>query len=260
MSLMKWPHRPHRSVPSRSEAEDLAMEVRRIWRAGAPDAPLRDLSGICRAGRFRVIERTLSAAAGGGEALLSPEPHNRFEIWVDPEPRGGWDRVPASRRPALRRHRIRFRVAHEIAHSFFYDRGSEAPVRLVPDSDAQEQFADNFARALLLPRVAIGDQPLMPKDVVRLQRRYDVSLEVAVRAVASAQPRRRWGLLFCSFDQGPSRLHEQWSSGPLPCALAALAPYAQPGAHNASPELADGLCVAYLPGRAQLVWTAPLGA
>jgi hypothetical protein len=128
--------------------------------------------------------------------MLLPQPANRFRIWVDPTPPGGWARIDAAVRPILRRHRLRFRVAHEIAHSFFYQRGSGVPRRAVPDSPEQEDFADVFARALLVPAYAARATKPTVEDIVALHERYDVSLQVAVRAVAEINPGLSAALLY----------------------------------------------------------------
>jgi hypothetical protein len=92
--------------------------------------------------------------------------------------------------PALRdevsRHRVRFVIAHELAHTLFYWRGGGTPERMVKDSKVQELFCDALASALLVPRTAAATAALRPESVVELHQRYDVSMEVAARALISA--------------------------------------------------------------------------
>lgn len=79
----------------------------------------------------------LAAERGGLEAALLPNVRHRFVIvcdtWVSPhEP----ERIP-------------FRIAHELAHTFFYDWEHTPPKRVAPASAAQEAFCDEFASALI---------------------------------------------------------------------------------------------------------------
>ena len=56
----------------------------------------------------------------------------------------------------------------------------------MPDSPRQEAFCDTFSRALLVsPRAAVAAQPTADA-VVRLSKRFDVSLQVAGRALSAA--------------------------------------------------------------------------
>jgi IrrE N-terminal-like domain len=178
---------------------------------GHGDEALRSFAAICRAGRLRISQATLSAAAGQQEALLIPLDDDRFGISVDPTPRGGWAGVRRELRPELRRHRYRFRVAHEIAHTLFYDRGGVRPRRLLPGSAEEEQFCDEFARALLVPPRALRRTRPSASSIVALHRRYAVSLEVAARAMASA----RAGLRITLWYQRHDVWDIQWTNASL---------------------------------------------
>lgn len=174
-------------VPPISEASLFAAEVRAaVLPADRISDTLPNFRRISRAGRFEVSQEILSGAAGQQEALLVPLDNDRFGICVDPTPRGGWSRVSPTLRVEVRRHRFRFRVAHEIAHTFFYDRTSTRPRRLLPGSAEEEAFCDEFARSLLLPREIAAQERPSADSVMALHCRYDVSVELAARAVASA--------------------------------------------------------------------------
>ncbi len=156
-----------------------------------------------------MLERSpLRGAHGGLQALLVPR-RAHFDVVVDTEPRGGWAQVGDDLRADLDRHRLRFRAAHEIGHSFFYERAAGGIVRRVPDSDEQERFCDAYARALLVPpNVAAALSPT-PGSVLELQLRYDVSVELAARALGDAHPEAPIWLLV-EPDDGP--VFVQWRS------------------------------------------------
>jgi hypothetical protein len=186
----------------------LAELVRRA--AGQRGDGSADLRSICAQARARVRVGRLGGSEGGQEAMLAPLPGNRFGICVDPTPPGGWQRVPARLRPQLKRQRVRFRVGHELPHIFFYSRRGDTPRRHVFDSAAQEEFCDAFSRELLVPRRLARRAHASPGGVLELQATCDVSLELAARAVAAAQPGLRVALWF---DQpGRERLTLQWAS------------------------------------------------
>jgi hypothetical protein len=208
-----WPHTLYTSVPNRSATRRLAERVRRVVHQDNADGAATDLASICRTGRFRVHERRLDAAGGGPEAMLSPERRDRFDVWVDPTPRGGWTHIPQALRPTLRRQRVRFRVAHEIGHSFFFRRTDGEPCRVLRDSPEQEAFADDFARMLLVPPAAVARTPPIPRVIVSLQKRFDVSLEVAVRAFAALHPDVAVALLLWAEGSEPASNHLtiQWA-------------------------------------------------
>jgi hypothetical protein len=190
-------------VPPACDAASVAAEVRfRLMPPGRADEPLRNFRRLASRGRFEISEETLSAAAGYDEALLIPLDGDRFAICIDPTPRGGWHRIRPHLRTALRRQRFRFRVAHEIGHTLFYDRGGDRPRRLFDGSEREERFCDEFARSLLLPTNAARKCPPTPAAVLRLQQEYDVSLEVAVRAVAAAEPGRQAALWYTQLGEG----------------------------------------------------------
>jgi hypothetical protein len=201
----QWPEITLRAVPPVGHAAALAMELRLA--AGIGEAPLGPMETLCALGGVLVRETSLRGARGGLEATLVTR-REGFEVTVDAEPRGGWGNVPAHLRDGLRRHRLRFRVAHELAHTLFYDRSGNRPQRLVPNSEEQELFCDEFARALLIPPAVIPPRLTDPRAVVELSRQYDVSLEVAARAAAASCCHLWFGLYVYSSGQ----INPQWLS------------------------------------------------
>lgn len=192
-----------------SHAAVLAAEVRRaILGRALVDAPLRDFDAFCRAGGFAIRPARLLPEQGGKQALLIPKAGDAFDIRIDPTPRHGWDGVDPQLRKDLERHRARFLIAHEMAHSFFFTRGRGAPRRQGSAGRAEEAFCDEFARWLLVPhRVAESASPTAA-EIARLQQCFDVSLEVAARAVAAAQ--ELW--IGIGLVDGSHSVSRQWSS------------------------------------------------
>lgn len=181
-------------VPKPDEVPDLAARLRRNWGLG-PDIRL-DVEQACANLGIDFEERSLRGCWGGAQGLLLPNRHG-FTIEVDPEPRGGWASVVPPLRSSLRRHRSRFLACHELAHTLFYRPGSAGPERLVFDSSRQEAFCDELARSLLIPPAVAREQFFGPATIVKLQRRFDVSMELAVRSAVAAHAGRRvaWLLL-----------------------------------------------------------------
>jgi hypothetical protein len=205
-----WPTLDVGGVPEDDVAVTLAERVRSAV-LGETYAPLLDLQPLTRRGRFRVSVERLSAADGGMEACLTPDADDSFDIVVDPEPPGGWRPHHDGLREDIRRHRWRFRIGHEVAHSFFFDRVSgQLPRRRVPDSPEQERFCDVFAGALLLPPRVVARTEPTPENIMGLQRGYDVSLHLAVRTFSDTHPTHAFVLLYT--DEERPYLRPQWMS------------------------------------------------
>jgi hypothetical protein len=195
---------------------------------------------------------------GGAQGFLVPQEEGGFRIEVDPEPAGGWKSVAPGLRRSLERHRKRFLVAHELAHTLFFEAGPQGPRRLVLDGARQEEFCDEFARALLVPEEIAAQLPFAPESVVELQRRFDVSIELALRGLAAAHDGIGWLLV-----QREDKTLIQWdSAGPNRTArsLGALRKLARRAAQTAGevtmPLGRDGYGRAlHLTGREQAIVT-----
>jgi hypothetical protein len=168
------------------------------------------MGALLRIGGFDLEIRKLRSAEGGLQALLLPCARGRFRLLVDSEPRGGWHSVEPALRDELARHRTRFRIAHELAHSFFYERVAEGPRRRVADSEQQERFCDEFARALLVPPEVPARLAASPEDIVHVHRVYDVSVEVAARVFARAWPTTAIWVVLADDSGEPNRV--QWQA------------------------------------------------
>lgn len=103
--------------------------------------------------------------------------------------------------PNRPRGRLRFSVAHEIAHALFPDvveqprhRTSSGSVQGLIDSDdwELELICDVIAAELLLPEQAVNGILNVDPDIdflMEIRRRWDVSTEALLRRVTSASPR-----------------------------------------------------------------------
>jgi hypothetical protein len=111
--------------------------------------------------------------------------------------------------------RQRFSIAHELGHTFFYDR-SARPARRLPQrvSVREEQFCDVFAGELLAPAAAIPSSPSL-EDVIRLADELTVSQQVIARQMLR-HGRFGWqAILFLSRPEqrvdGRDELRVRWS-------------------------------------------------
>lgn len=171
-------------VPPLSAASRIAETLRAEWRQ-PPDSRL-DLEGVLDGLGIELLLADLGGGAGGPQGLLTPLKYGGYRIEVDPTlPSAGVaDDDPLQ--DEIRRHRTRFIIAHELAHTLFYWEGRNGPERLVHDSDEQEQFCDALASTLLVPAASARGLRLHPDSVVSLHRSFDVSIEVAARALIEA--------------------------------------------------------------------------
>jgi hypothetical protein len=191
---------------------DYAQEVRECLLG--PEAklePLLDLDWVCQLAKVEVDRCELGAARRGLQAMIAPRDGNRFSLSVDSSPPDGWGVTPAGLRGPVRRHRERFLIAHELAHTLFYDRSADKPQRKVLDSEEQEAWCDRFAQELLLPGEVAGGAHPTPATIVRLAKRYDVSLQMSARALADHHRQSLVALLVERGQRAP-HLRVQWHS------------------------------------------------
>lgn len=149
----------------------------------------------CRAAGVSVTRRPLNVGDGRHTAMLVPTSRG-FTAAVDSRL---WDRALTA--AAARRH-VRFVLAHELAHTFFYEPGSPPSRRSAPDR-LEESFCHHFATLLLVPRSAAQAASLEPEGLYALAGRYDVSRQVAAWAIVRGKP----GVSIMMFRRGehPSR-------------------------------------------------------
>jgi hypothetical protein len=173
-------------------AIELADEIRRLLGREDVCEPLLDLESKLPAHGIRVRRSRLLPEKGGPQALLIPRDTDGFDIAVDPTPMNDVE-MDSALHADLLRHRQRFLVAHELAHSlFFADCAEGRPCRSRPSTAREEEFCDEFARWLLLPHRVVRSEPAEAASVFRLHRTFDVSVQLAARALHEAHGREPW--------------------------------------------------------------------
>jgi len=130
---LRWLPGGFRHVPGPEIANTLAMRYRRAETGN-------DAIALAEALGFALKFCALRASEGGLEAALVPNAERRFIILCDP-----WTEAdePVDR--------VQLRVAHELAHTFFYDWSSSLPRHLLVESPAEERFCDLFAATFIAP-------------------------------------------------------------------------------------------------------------
>jgi IrrE N-terminal-like domain len=205
-----WPHLGLRQLPDLDVLRSLIRKVRATVMGDPESREALDVDRLCELGGFDVEEMSLHGAEGRLQALIFPSEENRFCVYVDPEPPGGWAQMEPRLQAELREHRLRFRICHEVAHSFFFDRDGDLPTAIVGGSAAQEEICDRFASELLIPRGEVRDLRPQASSVVEIQRRFRVSLEAAARAFADVHD----DFLVALFVDDPALGNLQWSNCP----------------------------------------------
>ena len=137
--MASWPHRLLRSAPTPDLGRKFAAQVRGELFAD-PECRCQ-ISTVCEAGGFQFRVGRIDGGPHRYEGLLLALPDGGFAITVDPYLANGISEETA-------RHRIRFRLAHEIGHSFFFDRERTPAKHLDPPSAAR---GGNLVRALPPP-------------------------------------------------------------------------------------------------------------
>jgi IrrE N-terminal-like domain len=191
-----WPHRTLLEVPATDVARTLAQRVRERL---LPDPYARcSLDRICQAGRFRYRVEELPPGRHRGEAMMLALASGDFLITVNPEAPG------PIRDETTRRRRLRFRIAHEIGHSFFYDRSQRPARRVLPPSQQEEDFCQQFASALLVPPEPVKAYARDSASLIAIREKFDVSLNAAAWALVNSQSQLAIALL--EWRDHPSRV------------------------------------------------------
>lgn len=225
------------------DATVVAREIREGLGLGVQ--PL-DIRACCAAADIEIADAPLGRE--GCEAMLVSS-SRRIVI--------NSDRLAPIASRDVRRHRWRFRVAHELAHTLFYASDGASLTRLSrPGTASEERFCDDFARCLLVPP---PPSPVDADGLLRLQQRYDVSLELAARSVAASVDAPRVGLWWwqSTHDNTTPVLAEQWATDGELSELLGVRPFRTAPASvpdllvAARARLGSALTTAWLPSRRQ---------
>ncbi len=158
-------------------ADDLADAARGALASAGQAVMIRE---ACEAAMIKILNRPLTVGRRRHTAMLVPA-SDGFRAVVDSVI---WERA---KRDAIGRRRLRFVLAHELGHTFFY-RPGRPPRRTRPPDRLEERFCNRFATSLLVPRTAAEHAAADPEGLFGLASHYDVSLQVAAGAVAHARP------------------------------------------------------------------------
>ncbi len=158
-------------------ARPLASQVRGAVDGGFGSRPYAvSLKRVCEAGLFRVVRTTRS---GERDAYLVPRSTAGFDVVV---------RDGAERTRSLARRRLRFALAHEVGHSFFFNRRMVPHDRTCEWTDSEELFCNRFASELLVPSAEVADLSWTPGSLRLIRDRYDVSLQAAAMSAVAHHP------------------------------------------------------------------------
>ena len=201
------PSWPRLTVPlPTSETEALAWRLRASSGTGSGRV---DVEALCRSAGCQVSLGSLRGANGGLQGLLIPTKPGRFKMIVDGQP-PGLETTSAKLKAALLRHRRRFIMAHELGHTFFFSWRGARGYQHHPPGPEQERFCDEFARALLVPPRLVARYQARADSVPAIQRRFDVSMEVAVRSLSASHGRGLFSALLLRLEDGPDLTRPQW--------------------------------------------------
>ena len=98
---------------------------------------------------WQVEIRPLRAPEAGLQACLLPSAEYEFVIWVDDRPSPSEEEDPSAPDRGPNSPLVRFRLAHELAHSLFYRSGRPPTRRTRPDA-LEEDFCDQVAALILV--------------------------------------------------------------------------------------------------------------
>jgi hypothetical protein len=126
----------------------------------------------------------------------------------------------------LESNRARVAIAHELAHTLFYDRQTEAPKRLIAPSNAEEHFCADLARRLLAPSYLLTTgtaTELRQDELYRLAvDRFQLSRLAAARLILQdyglgSGTAARWQRTAGGWLQVPSTACKSDKLSPLEC-------------------------------------------
>lgn len=189
------------TTPDLSTARRLADSVRESVGGKSGRGPL-SMNRVCGLGSFAVVPTDKLTKR---DAFLLPRPDDGFDVVIQEGLTTG--------RATLRR-RLRFALAHEVGHSFFFDRRLSPHQRMSAWSPEEERFCNVFASRLLVPESAVTRLEWSQGALIELRERLDVSLQVA--ALAFAPHHSGHAVILLRMKPHPTKgtaLRVAWSAG-----------------------------------------------
>lgn len=189
-----------------AKARAVAAQLAQVARDHNLQGPPVDVLGLARALgiSMRPVNEVADARIGAGQAredlsLLSEDPaQSPAEADVFP---GGTAGLTIDYNPSRPRGRLRFSIAHELAHACFADVADQVRHRTGTGAVAEVDDGDNWelellcnviAAELLIPDEAVEGLLNIPTDIdfaMETRRRWDVSTEALLRRLVTAVPR-----------------------------------------------------------------------
>lgn len=188
-SDMRWPNIYLEQVPDNlnEEAQQIARQLRQELGLGLDPLDLIRLLEVARAGGFRAVVTFVKKKKFWYQARLVPEDNNTFLIElviVDAQNNKTVQLIQLTNIPP----QLKFQFAHEVAHSFYFDRTGERPTRQQINDEREERFCDEFARCFLFPMEVIGIQECNNSPERKLEHLFLLSDEFGVsREMAGRQ-------------------------------------------------------------------------
>ncbi|ORV86043.1 ImmA/IrrE family metallo-endopeptidase [Mycobacterium gordonae] len=183
-------------------AREVATQLASIARARDLQGPPVDVLALARAAGINVRAvnevadaRIVVETAGANQAGTRPDQED-FSTFPD-----GTEGLTIDYNPNRPRGRLRFSIAHELAHACFPGVGDQVRHRTGPGAVADSERGDNWelellcnviASELLLPDDAVAGLLNIATDIdfiMETRRRWDVSVEALLRRLTRATPR-----------------------------------------------------------------------
>ena len=204
--VVQWPQPAFSDVPPLAVARALASELRCLAGQHQLATEPLDICALARLGCFEVLEMDLGVSRGEHRGLLQAL-RSGFRICVDARPAGG-----GSMDGATLRHRTRL-SSHTSSLTPSLRIGTQRRRAASSQSaPSRKGFLQQFARAVLVPPEVVAGKRPTPDSAARLADTWDVSLHVAIRALAEWHGARPFVALGY-WKRRPDRVTVQWAGG-----------------------------------------------
>lgn len=162
-----WPDARFKTAPPAEDATPLAQAAREKF---CDESGVVDVEMAAKAAGATINMRALGAHIGLLQASLTPK-KDGFDLWLD------------TRTTHIDAHEtthsvLRYRIGHELGHTFFYEREPARPRRLPASrSYREEKFCDQFAQDMLLPNDWPNEAPGM-KEIQHISDLHKVPISL----------------------------------------------------------------------------------